>query len=210
LSPSNDILIRGDQAAHAQPIDLANPQPITQPAPHRDAVGPWAEEINKLYENAKRQGYEQGVAEGREIGIEQGRMQMANLSNSLAETASRLFAEIEARSAEVGQQVAAKTTQLALEIATAVLNREIATSEDPGAEALARCIDLAPNTGDMFARLNPSDAAELRQVEGLGDRGLMITADPTLGRGDAIVTINDVTIDARISESLRRVAEALR
>lgn len=206
MSPNNDILIRGDEAARAQPIDLSNPQP----AQHSDAVGPWAEQINQLYENAKKQGYEQGVIEGRETGIAQGREQMAGLNASLAATASKLFAEIETRSAEVGQQVAAKATELALEIAAAVLNREIATAEDPGAEALARCVDLAPATGDLFARLNPTDAAELRRVEGLGDRGLMITADPTLGRGDAIVTINDVTIDARISESLRRVAEALR
>ncbi len=206
MSPSNDILIRGDEAARAQPIDLVNPQPMG----HHDAVGPWAEQINNLYETAKRQGFEQGLAEGREAGIEHGRRQMADLNASLAGTASKLFAEIDARSAEAGQQIAAKATELALEIASAVLNREIASSEDPGAEALARCVDLAPTNGDLLARLNPLDAAELQRVEGLGDRGLVITADPTLGRGDAIVTVNDVTIDARISESLRRVAEALR
>lgn len=209
MSPSNDILIRGDEAARAQPIDLCNPQPQV-PVQHRDAVGPWAEQINGLYENAKRQGYEQGVAEGRQVGIEYGRQQMADLNSSLAATASRLFAEIGARSAEANEKMATKTVELALEIASAVLDREIATSEDPGGEALSRCIDLAPTTGDLFARLSPADAAELSRVDGLGDRGLMITPDPALGRGDAIVTINDVTIDARISESLRRVAEALR
>ncbi len=207
MSANNDILIRGDEAARAQRIDLVS---LQQPADRHDAVGPWAEQINQLYETAKQQGFTQGLTEGRELGMEQGRQQMADLNTSLAATASKLFAEIENRSTEVGDQMAAKTVELALEIASAVLDREIAVAEDPGADALIRCIDLAPSSGDLFAKLNPTDAAELGRVEGLGDRGLMITPDPTLARGDAVVTVNDVTIDARINESLRRIAEALR
>lgn len=211
MSPSsirtgNGILIRGDEAAKAQPIDLVS----REPAAPLNAVGPWAEQLNALHESARQQGFEQGRAEGQSRGVEEGRQQMAELGVSLRSAIDRLLSQLENGVAEVGDRLATQTVDLALEIAAAVLGREVAATEDPGAEAIARCLEMAPATGDLFARLHPADAAELGRIEGLADRGLMITADPTLQRGDAIVTINDATIDARLSESLRRVAEALR
>ncbi|MGI9598369.1 MAG: FliH/SctL family protein [Acidimicrobiales bacterium] len=210
MSPSrattgSAILIRGDEAARAKPIDLVG----GESAAPLNAVGPWADQLNALHESARQQGFEQGRAEGHGRGVEQGRQQMVELSSSLRTSVEQLLMKLEAGSAEVGDRLAAKTVDLALEIASAVLGREISLTEDPGAEAIARCLEMAPATGDLFARLHPEDAAELGRIEGLADRGLMITADPTLRRGDAIVTIDDTTIDARLSESLRRVAEAL-
>ncbi len=206
FTPGTDILIRGDEAARAQPIDLVG----REPAAPLNAVGPWAEQLNALHESARQQGYQQGRAEGQSRGVEEGRQQMAELGDSVRSAVDRLLAKLESGVNDVGDRLAAQTVDLALEIAEAVLGREVSASEDPGAEAIARCLEMAPATGDLFARLHPADAAELGRVEGLADRGLMITADPSLQRGDAVVTINDATIDARLSESLRRVAEALR
>ena len=205
-TPGSGILLRGEEAARAQPIDLVARNP-SDPAP---AVGPWAEQLNALHESARRQGFEQGRAEGRTQGLEEGREQLNRLTTSLTAAVDRLLTQTETASAEIGRQLETRTVDLALEIAAAVLRREISVSDDPGADAIARCLEMAPSTGDLFARLHPDDAAELGRVEGLADRGLLITPDPTLERGDAVVTINDATIDARISESLRRVAEVLR
>ncbi len=212
MSPSsvqtghNDILIRGDEAARAKPIDLVG----REPSASLNAVGPWAEQLNALHESARLQGFEKGRAEGHNVGVEQGRQAITDMGASLAASVDELLSQLEAQAAALGDRLAAQTVDLALEIAEAVLGREIACSDDPGADAIARCLEMAPATGDLFAKLNPTDAAELGRIEGLADRGLMITADPALRRGDAVVTINDATIDARLSESLRRVAEALR
>lgn len=206
FNPGSDILIRGDEAARAQRIDLVSREATTS----ANAVGPWAEQLNALHESARQQGFEQGRTEGHRVGVEQGRQAMAASGASLAASVDRLLSQLETQSAALGETLSAKTVDLALEIAAAVLGREISVTEDPGAEAIARCLEMAPATGDLFARLNPDDAAELGRIEGLADRGLIITADPALQRGDAIVTINEATIDGRLGESLRRVAEALR
>ncbi|MGB5759760.1 MAG: FliH/SctL family protein [Acidimicrobiales bacterium] len=203
---TSDILIRGDEAARAKPIDLVS----REPAAPLNAVGPWAEQLNALHESARLQGFEKGRAEGHSVGVEQGRQAVTDMGASLAASVDKLLTQLEAQAAELGARLATETVDLALQIAEAVLGREIACTDDPGAEAIARCLEMAPATGDLFARLNPQDAAELGRIDGLADRGLMITADPSLRRGDAVVTINDATIDARLSESLRRVAEALR
>ncbi|MEL6984335.1 MAG: FliH/SctL family protein, partial [Actinomycetota bacterium] len=59
-------------------------------------------------------------------------------------------------------------------------------------------------------RLHPDDAEGLGPVPGVGDRELIVATDPALSPGDAIVSVDQLTIDARLSESLRRVEEALR
>jgi flagellar assembly protein FliH len=203
------ILIRGDEAARAKPVDLTAPPAPAEPTTSIPS-GPWAEQLNALHESARRQGFEQGRAEGRAAGIEMGRNDAADMLSTIKSATDNVLSQIEARLSETEERVSAKVVDLALEIAEAVLRREVSVSTDPGAEAIARCLEMAPSTGDLFARLHPQDAAEMGRVTGLGDRGLMITPDPSLQRGDALVTIDDATIDARLNESLRRVAEVLR
>ncbi len=177
------------------------------------AVGPWAEELDGAREAARQAGFEQGRSEGVTLGLQQGRQQMQVQMEQrlveLAETIDTVLAQLEERTEAVCSDLADQVGELSLEIAEAVLAREIKSTVDPGAEAITRCLDLAPRTGDIIARLHPADLAQLGQVTGLADRKLSVTADPTLQRGDAIVTVDEATIDARLSESLRRVAEAL-
>ena len=209
MSPNNDILIRGDAAAQAKAIDLVRQSLVTEVS----AVGPWADELEEAREDARRAGFEQGRNEGMTLGLQQGRQQMQEQMEQrlveLAATIDNVLGALEQRTDAVCADVSSQVTELALEIAEAVMAREIRTSIDPGADAIMRCLDFAPQTGDIVARLHPADLAQLGQVTGLADRKLSVTADPTLQRGDAIVSVDDATIDARLSESLRRVTEAL-
>lgn len=214
MSTTNDILIRGDAAAQARPIDIFK---TIQTGDFGAAAGPWADEVEEARATATRAGFEQGHNEGLTAGMEQGQREMAetmeiemeaelSAMRSALETA---LAEIERKTARTGQELAAQTTELALEIAEAVLARELRTTEDPGAEAIMRCLDLTPANGELVVRMHPDDAANLGAVEGLGDRSMTVVADADLDRGDAVVTVDEATIDARLSESLRRVGEAL-
>lgn len=209
MSPNNDILIRGDAAAQAKAIDLVRQSLVTDVT----AVGPWADELEDAREEARRAGFEQGRNEGLALGLQQGRQQMQEQMEQrlvqLAEMIDQVLGELDERTEAVCTNISDQVTELALEIAEAVLAREIRTSIDPGADAITRCLELAPQTGDVVARLHPADLAQLGQVTALADRKLSVTADPTLQRGDAIVSVDEATIDARLSESLRRVTEAL-
>lgn len=200
------ILLRGAEAARARRIDLvggSDPEDLT-------AVGPWAEQIDDARESARSTGFQQGRQEGLAAGLQAAKARVEEQQAALTTAVETAVAELNARAADLGQQLAAQVTDLAVEIAKAVLDREVAVSEDPGAEAIARCLDLVPDTGSLVVRLNPDDAAALGPVPGLGDRELVIAADPALEPGDAIVSVDQITIDARLSESLRRVEDALR
>lgn len=209
----NQILIRGDAAARAQAIDLVR-QTAGSAVGAAAAVSPWTADLEQEREAAREAGFEQGRNEGMTLGLQEGREQMQQQMDQrladLAATLDNVLAEIDERSHELCQGLASQVSELALEIAEAVLGHEVAAATDPGAEAIARCLEMAPVSGDVVAQLHPADLAQLGEVTAMANRKLSITADPTLKRGDAIVTVEDATIDGRLSESLRRVGEALR
>ncbi len=200
------ILLRGPDAARARRVDLVGaPDPADL-----DAVGPWAEHLDDAREAARSSGFQQGRQEGLAAGLEAARQKVEQDRADLGQSIQAMLDGLQARSEELGAQLAEQVTDLALEIARAVLDREVDSADDPGAEAIARCLDLVPGTGALTARLSPEDAEALGEVPGLGERELVVAADPNLSRGDAVVSVDQITIDARLSESLRRVEEALR
>lgn len=214
---NQDILIRGDQAARAKPIDLVRTNSPQQIQP----VGPWAEELTQTREDARSAGFAQGREEGHNLGLKEGQAQAEREVSriradakaevdALREVVESLGVQIAEQFASISEQASANTVELALEIAEAVLGHEVAASEDPGAAAIARCLELAPANGELNANLNPDDLMVLGDIPGIEGRKLTLTPDSSLQRGDAVVTVNEATIDARLSESLRRVAEALR
>ncbi|MEM7274181.1 MAG: FliH/SctL family protein [Actinomycetota bacterium] len=210
---TDEILIRGAAAARAKRIDLV----ARRDTPEVQAVGPWAEELERTREQARLAGFEQGRREGHTQGMAEGQEQldrelaeMSAMITTLTASIATLADQVEVRLDEIGESASNAVVDLALEIAEAVLGREVSVADDPGAEAIARCLDMAPAYGDLVAHLNPDDAARLGEIEGLEDRRLVVTTDPTIASGDAVVMVDDATIDARLSESLRRVAEALR
>lgn len=200
------ILLRGADAARARRIDLVGVTDLSDLA----AVGPWAEQLDDDREAARNSGFQQGRQEGLAAGLQAARDQIRQNHEELGRTVDSLFGQLRARSEELGAELAGQVTELALGIARAVLDREVVVAEDPGAEAIARCLAMVPDHGCLDVRLSPDDVEALGQIPGLGDRELKVTPDPSLVSGDAVVTVDQVTVDARLSEALRRVEEALR
>lgn len=202
---TDTILLRGPEAARARRLDLVGDNDLAG----LTAVGPWAEQLDDAREQARTSGFQQGRQEGLSAGLETARTQVERDRADLGRLVESAIESLEASCGELGEYLTHRTVDLALGIARAVLDREVAASEDPGAEAIARCLELVPDRGCLMVRLSPDDYERLGPVPGVGDRELTATPDPSLGSGDAIVTVDEVTIDARLSEALRRVKEAL-
>lgn len=207
LSSDEDVLIRGDAAARARPIDLTAANgglAVLTP------VGPWSELADETHANARRDGYAKGLLEGRDVGRRASIEEVKRRNAEMTGAVERMIAGFEHRTEDLGRHLGSETVELALEIAAVILGREVRVAEDPGAEAIARCLEVGPAVGDLVARLHPDDAARLGELIPRTDRRLTVVADPGLEPGDAIVMINDTSIDGRLSESLKRVAEVLR
>jgi flagellar assembly protein FliH len=102
-------------------------------------------------------------------------------------------------------------SDVALRVARAVLDRELELSADPGAEAIARALALAPEDCSAVIRLHPHDAAVIRDLSSLtAGRSVALVADPDVARGGCVVEGAGRRIDAQIETALSRVAAVLR
>jgi flagellar assembly protein FliH len=199
-------VLRGPEAAKAKPVDLVSPAPVFA----LDPIGPWADELSEAYAGARKEGFTQGRVEGYDQAIRQGTVDAGRQARQLIEALEAMMAQLEVRMAQEAERVASEAANLALEIASAILAREVATADDPGGEAIARCLAVAPAEGDLVAHLHPEDARRLGEVGGLGDRGLTVKADERVERGDAVVRVDETLIDGRLARALEQVAEVLR
>lgn len=164
------------------------------------------------------EGFEAGFAEGRAAGHAEGaqaavaeaqRQVEAHLAATLSALDS-VAADLAGREATTFAQVESVAVDLAVTLAEAILGREVAVATDPGREALARALSLAPESGDLVAHLHPDDLAPLGDVEDLAPgRELRLVPDASVGRGGAVVTAGAARIDARISTALERVRQEL-
>jgi len=105
----------------------------------------------------------------------------------------------------------------AVELARAVLATELADTERSARAALARALDVPHDVQVQTVRLHPADLAAVRAAEsarGTQDLpsldGVVLVADPSLSRGDAVSTFEGGFFDARIEVAFTRAVEALR
>ncbi|WP_330186215.1 FliH/SctL family protein [Dactylosporangium sp. AC04546] len=119
-------------------------------------------------------------------------------------------AELERRMVPAAQDVEEQIVATAFALAEAVLGRELRTTTEPGREALARVLALAPSGSPVTVRLNPDDRRTIGQRELVLDgRTVSIVEDAGLQPGDAIAICAATTIDARLGPALERVREVL-
>jgi flagellar assembly protein FliH len=106
----------------------------------------------------------------------------------------------------------------AVEVAEALIGRELTDRDEATRTALARALRLAPAHESVTVRLNPAVFGALSQddFEGLlaavsesAGRTINFEPDPTLAVGDALATSAATSIDARLSDGLHRVREHL-
>jgi flagellar assembly protein FliH len=203
---SNDVVLRGADAARARRIDLVVPQPDLD----LERTGAFAAREEAVYEKARKEGFLQGRVEGYDQGRNEAADDLAGPAEAALAAVDTVRNELIHQFQEMMDRLAGEATNLALEIAESILEREIAVASDPGGDAIARCLALAPDVGDVVAHLHPDDLGLLTEVADLGDRDLQVVADPRLERGDAVVRVDDTLIDGRVARALERVAEVLR
>jgi len=163
---------------------------------------------------ARARAVEAGRDEGFAVGYAEGRV--AALADA-GDIVVRAAAALDAATADLAQRDAVEMVELgrgvvdlALQIAAAVIGRELDTAIDPGADAIVRALELAPDRGTMVARLHPEDAATLVDTEALAPgRDLAVVADPSVERGGCVLEVGPARIDAQLSVALGRVADEL-
>ncbi len=192
-------ILRGSRAVAVQPVELGELAP--------------ARIIEEATAAARQRGHAEGYAAGlaaaaSAIAAESAARQEATraLAHALEGASRALLAHRTQEADEVGAAVSAAV----FELVEMILGRELALSADPGADALARALAVAPE-GPAVAHLHPDDVATLQAdaPESLASgRDLLVVADHQVERGGCWLDVGPCRIDASLSAAVQRAREA--
>lgn len=171
---------------------------------------------------ARAQGYSVGWAEGCRAAGAKAQRQAEDLARSEEQQARRREDEqrcavdalesaiASSRTAFAGTAAALeeRIVDIALQVAEAVIGRELSSTDDPGREALERALTVAPVGSAVTVRMHPADRAALGP-DVLDGRAVTVVDDSSLQRGDAIAETDHTVVDACIASALDRVREVL-
>jgi flagellar assembly protein FliH len=204
MSSSNNVtrarVLRGlsfERGASPLETELPGPPAVVDPA---------------TAEADERRGYDDGYRTGMAEGLAAGRAAIAAESMAATARLEELCRSLAAAASELRHRQALDLTGLedalaraAVDLASAIIGRELAISVSPGADALARALALIPAGSVAIARLHPADAAIVVDLPG----NLTIIPDPAVECGGCILEVGDSRIDAQLSSALDRVRAAL-
>jgi flagellar assembly protein FliH len=188
-------VVRFRPARRGLPVDDQRAEMI------RDAVARAAAEATR---RGWRSGHDAGYDSGRREGLRGGRDELDAAVRALTAAAH----DVERRAATDLADAAQAIAVAALELAESIIGRHIEAAADPGADALARALALAP-PGRLAARMHPSDADLFDEAKLPTDGRVSIVADPAIERGGCVIEGGATTIDAQIGPAIARARQAL-
>lgn len=230
-----DLPFVEDTKASTQKTNALNKKPewkYEPPEPEPEIVLPTAEDIEAIrqaayeegFEQGKQEGFEQGQTEGFEEGqtkgLESGHEE--GFEKGLSEGQQQIDDEVNAWQAinqqfvdplsQLDDQVEKEVIQLAVGLARAVINAELAINPDIIQSALRAGLKALPIQENRYqVYLNPNDLDIVKKQlsdENLNPERWQLQESPELARGGCeIVTQNnavDVTLERRIKDVLDR------
>ena len=165
----------------------------------------------------ERRGYDDGYQAGMAEGLAAGRAAAAAESAATVARLETVGRSLAAAAEELRRRQALELAGLedalaraAVDLASAIIGRELELAVSPGADALARALALVPAGSTAVARLQPSDAAALGEAPlGEAPGALTLIPDPAVEPGGCILEVGDSRIDAQLGPALDRVRAAL-
>jgi flagellar assembly protein FliH len=172
------------------------------------------------HDAAEAAGYDAGYQAGYQEGLQAGRVAAAAEARSAAVRLEQTVAALSTAAAGLTQRQALELAGLedtiaavAVDLAAAVIGRELQVAASPGADALARAMALVPAGSPVVARLHPADAELVLSSSASGEEvvppAVTIVPDPRVEPGGCLLDVGDAQIDAQLGSALDRARAAL-
>ena len=224
LSPeSTEIILRGARAKDATTAHFAVDFRMGAQVPVPSEL------VERARAAAQAAGYAEGWAQGQreagavaQSGLDRARVAAQDFDTARASELARAIGAITAaadaladRAVPLVAELAETVLRSAVDLAEALLARELTATTESGLDALRRVMAVAPETGTVTVRLHPADLATLGVPAGgereypFNGRLVALCPDPSLSPGDAIAEQGTTSIDGRMAEALRRVRQEL-
>lgn len=186
-----------DAPARRKPAEPAAAPPPPEPPPPAVKL-PTAEDVERIYQQARddgtKAGYQEGVAKARDEAARFG----------------RAAGKLEAALKDLDTGVADELLALSLELARLVVGSELSARPEAVLAVIHEAIGQLPHQHAAIY-LHPDDASLARSFLGdqLGHAGHRIHEDAKLKRGDCVLDAGGSHLDATLATRWRRVLESL-
>lgn len=174
------------------------------------------DKVASLQEEAKKQGYEQGLAEGRETGAQQIREEQHQILVDANAGAERLLKEAQTACQDYITSAENTIAEMVLKIANKILPRHFIDVPQMILPLVQEAIQKVKDQPKVVVKVAP-EAYELvmmaqselqAQLEGSGQ--LEVQSDGSLKAGDCLVESPNGVVDAGVATQLRLVEQAVR
>ena len=194
-----DLLAVPEPAPEEENFDLTEPDPELEPEPLLQL--PTLEEIQAIQDNAEKDGFDQGHADGLAQGQAEVRRLIAQIEGIL-DNFSRPLVRLE-------NEVVAALGELAVRIAGNLVGRAYEAEPELLAQLVNEAVDAVGGAArEVEVRLHPDDIAALTPVLNLSPNQ-RLTPDLSLSRGDLRVHAETVRIDGTLDARLRGALDAV-
>ncbi|HMV00481.1 MAG TPA: flagellar assembly protein FliH [Rhodocyclaceae bacterium] len=165
---------------------------------------PTAEDIERIHEEARAAGHDEGYQAGFAAGLESARAE----AERLAALADNLVGSL----AEFDQTLADDVLALAVELAGQVLRRSLAVDSDALVPVVREALAALPmHHGHVVVHVHPDDGASLRSHLGetFAHTGWQIVDDREISPGGCFLKAGSSEVDATLETRWKRVLEAI-
>jgi len=182
------------EPAFEAPVEIEPEIPLPEPHIHL----PTADEIERIHEEARKEGYDAGYEEA----TARGRMEAMQLHG--------LVQNLEAAMSSLDQEVADEILAVAIEVARQMVRHSLARHPESVAELIREALLQLPQAHAMV-HLNPDDLAMVRDYLGeqLTHGGHRLVEDATVARGGVRIDAAGSQIDATLQTRWRRIMDNL-
>lgn len=173
------------------------------------------QEQDKIRQQAQQDGYEAGLAMGRQEGLAQAEAQCREKLSQAAAHASSLLAAAEQERRELLNLAERQIIQVALAVAGKVLQRELTENEQAVVPIVQAALAPVVDQAVITVRVHPDDfvAVETARPELVKmlkhPDALRLAVDESLSRGDCVVDTAAGSVDARVDTQLTAIRQAL-
>ena len=190
------------------------PEDFDAPALPPDFHLPTAEEIERMHDEMRRAGFEEGRAAGHAEGLEAGRAEGYVEGRAQAEAeAARLAGladSLDEALRELDGEIAEQLMALAIEMARRMVKLTLAEHPEAILETVRSALLQLPQ-GHAHIQLHPDDLALVREHLGeqLAHAGHRLQEDARLARGECRIDGQGAQVDATLETRWRRVLESI-